>query len=61
MRFIGRRPVKPLGLIKTPKEEFEMKQIQMLKDATKGLVIGTALFYITPQVIAVIAHMTAVK
>ena len=25
-----------------------MKQIQMLKDAAKGLVIGTALFYITP-------------
>ena len=37
-----------------------MKQIQMLKDAAKGLVIGTALFYITPQVIEVIAHMTAV-
>lgn len=61
MRFIGRRPVKPLGLIKTPKEEFEMKQIQMLKDAAKGLVIGTALFYITPQVIEVIAHITAIK
>lgn len=38
-----------------------MKQIQMLKDAAKGLVIGTALFYITPQVIQVIATLTSVK
>lgn len=38
-----------------------MKQIQMLKDAAKGLVIGTALFYITPQVIQVIATLTAIK
>lgn len=61
MRFIGKRPVKPLGLNKTPKEEFEMKPVQMVKDAVKGLVIGTALFYITPQIIQVIATMTAVK
>ena len=45
MRFIGRRPVKPLGLVKTPKEEFEM----------------TALVYITPEIIEVIAHITAIK
>lgn len=38
-----------------------MKQIQMLKDAAKGLVIGTALFYITPEIIEVIAHITAIK
>lgn len=41
-----------------------MKTIQMLKDAAKGLVIGTALFYIAPQVIQVLAvmqQMTSVK
>lgn len=38
-----------------------MKQIQMLKDAAKGLVIGTALFYITPQLIQVIATVSATK
>ena len=38
-----------------------MKQIQMLKDAATGLLIGTALFYITPQVIQVIATLTTIK
>ncbi len=33
----------------------------MLKDAAKGLVIGTALFYITPQLIEVIAAVAATK
>ena len=38
-----------------------MKQIQMLKDAANGLVIGTALFYVTPHVINIIAMSVATK
>ena len=38
-----------------------MKQIQMLKDAVKGLVIGTAVFYITPPFIEMIATLTSVR
>ncbi len=38
-----------------------MKQIQMVKDAVKGLVIGTVLFYVTPSFIEIIANLTSVN
>ncbi|MGL4336326.1 MAG: hypothetical protein ACRCST_05475 [Turicibacter sp.] len=41
-----------------------MTIIQMLKDAAKGLVLGTTLFYITPEImnaLSVIQNIAATK